>query len=158
MKKAGLLIVLTILLTWSCVSFNSKAAEIIQSGTCDNGVNWTFDVDGTMTFLGTGEIPQRGDGNYQDLLDGVIKIVIEEGITGIGENAFANCESLTEITIPGSVEKIEANAFKDSGLTKYIIKGRRASGRTSIRLVQPGSMSQLPLSLILRLKSHLPPA
>ena len=42
-------------------------------------------------------------------------IIIQEGVTSIGEYAFYNCTSLTSITIPDSVTSIGENAF--SGCT-----------------------------------------
>ena len=41
----------------------------------------------------------------------VKKIVIEDGVTSIGELAFYKCSSLTNITIPGNVESIGESAF-----------------------------------------------
>ena len=39
-------------------------------------------------------------------------VVIPEGVTSIGEEAFKDCESLTGIVIPGSVTSIGESAFK----------------------------------------------
>ena len=41
----------------------------------------------------------------------VIKLVIPDGVTNIGDYAFYNCDSLTSITIPDSVTTIGAFAF-----------------------------------------------
>ena len=41
----------------------------------------------------------------------VTSIVIEEGVTSIGDYAFENCDNLTSITIPGNVESIGESAF-----------------------------------------------
>lgn len=41
------------------------------------------------------------------------KLVLAEGVTLIGQNAFAGCESFTELTIPASVGYINAYAFMD---------------------------------------------
>ena len=40
-------------------------------------------------------------------------VVIPEGVTGIGVNAFAGCSSLSSVVIPESVTSIGASAFGD---------------------------------------------
>lgn len=39
-------------------------------------------------------------------------IVIESGVTSIGDTAFYYCENLTDVTIPGSVTVIGGFAFE----------------------------------------------
>ena len=50
------------------------------------------------------------------------EIVIENGVAGIGDRSFYDCNSLTSIIIPGSVRNIGVRAFSSCGdLTKIII-------------------------------------
>ena len=39
------------------------------------------------------------------------KVIFDKHITGIGERAFADCKSLTSVTIPDSVTTIGVEAF-----------------------------------------------
>ena len=80
----------------------------------EDNLTWTLDADGTLNISGTGTMK-----NY-DSIDNlspvynnlnVKKIVIEDGVTSIGELAFYKCSSLTNITIPGNVESIGESAF-----------------------------------------------
>ena len=58
---------------------------------------------------------------YHDLVK-IKKVVIEDGVTSIGDYAFCECESLTSITIPNSVKSIGHDAFCGcSGLTSVTI-------------------------------------
>ena len=52
----------------------------------------------------------------------VTNLVIPEGVTSIGNNAFQGCSGLTSVTIPNSVTSIEDYAFSGcSGLTSITI-------------------------------------
>lgn len=54
--------------------------------------------------------------------DGVTEVVIPDGVTSIGDWAFAYCESLSSITIPDSVTSIGKRAFHDcENLTEITI-------------------------------------
>ena len=83
----------------------------------------TLGEDGTLTVSGTGAmanynsstIPWAGYGNS------ITGIVIEEGVTNIGNYAFYACSSMTSVTIGGSVTSIGNYAFYNTGLTSVTI-------------------------------------
>ena len=66
----------------------------------------------------TWDISTYGDGSiiawhnkiYTNIIE---KVVIENGITNLGEYMFYNCSSLTNIEIPNSVTRIDLWAFSD---------------------------------------------
>ena len=47
-------------------------------------------------------------------------LIIHEGVTGIGYNAFGNCYSLTELVLPESLVNINQNAFKNCTSLKTV--------------------------------------
>ena len=54
--------------------------------------------------------------------DEIKKVVIKDGVTSIGNNAFSYCSGLTSVTIPNSVTSIGDQAFDScSGLTSLTI-------------------------------------
>ena len=80
----------------------------------EDNLTWTLDADGTLTISGTGAMK---DYNAAENLSpaymnsDVKKVVIEDGVTSIGELAFFKCSNLTNITIPDSVTCIAYAAF-----------------------------------------------
>jgi hypothetical protein len=63
-----------------------------------------------------------GDGGWFNGCTNLTSITIPNGVTIIGELAFAGCTGLTSITIPNGVTKIESGAFAGcTGLTSITI-------------------------------------
>ena len=91
----------------------------------EDNLTWKLDADGTMTISGTGAMKDYNDDDNPSPVfnnSNVKKVVIEDGVTSIGDFAFYNCTSLTSITIPDSVTSIGYYAFyKCTGLTSITI-------------------------------------
>ena len=90
-----------------------------------DGLTWTLDYDGKLTISGTGAMKDYDYNNNQSpvyMNSSVKKVVIEDGVTSIGNWAFYKCTSLTTITIPDSVTSIGDWAFyKCTSLTTITI-------------------------------------
>ena len=100
-----------------------SAADIVKSGSCGENVTYTLDSEGTLTISGTGEMEEYAydESPFFENYD-IKKVIIENGVTSIGENAFRGCETLTDITIPDSVTSIGGSAFCDcTSLTSITI-------------------------------------
>ena len=107
MKKSLLLILLSIF------SFTTIHAEI----------TWTLSDDGTLTISGT-DMPdyEYCGAPWYSKLKNIKEVVIENGVTSIGNRAFYECSGLTSVTIPNSVTSIGVGAFQEcSGLTSVTI-------------------------------------
>ena len=92
----------------------ARAAEIVDSGTCDKdfkNVTWALDADGGLVISGTGEMeyfPWRS--RYFTTIKAVI---ITNGVTGICDSAFYECNKMQILSIPNTVTRIERAAFYD---------------------------------------------
>ena len=123
MKKV---LVLLALLAAVCglLTFSAAAESAAASGICGENLTWTLDAAGTLTVSGTGAMKDynyKGAPWYQSR-DSIKAVVIENGVTAIGERAFNGCSSLTSITIPESVTTIGGRAFEDcTSLTSITI-------------------------------------
>ena len=103
------------------------ASIIVTSGTLD-ATDWTAVVknNGALLYLDLEGADYTGDDadNLKYATDGVtpavISIKLPQGVTGLGENAFDNCNKLTSITVPATVTEIESSAFiYCTGLTTF---------------------------------------
>ena len=99
-------------LTLSATDYG-EAVEVVTSGQCGDNAYWDL-TDGVLTISGTGAMANYGGPGttpwYASNAD-IQRIVIEPGITGIGDSAFALVSNMTSITIPDTVTSIGATAF-----------------------------------------------
>ncbi len=92
--------------------------QFIASGTCgvqgDNLI-WTLTPGGVLTISGKGNIDGDADENalWNSHSEAIQTVVLQRGVTGIGEYAFIRCRNMTSIVIPGSVTSIESWAFSN---------------------------------------------
>ncbi|MCD8240652.1 MAG: leucine-rich repeat protein, partial [Oscillospiraceae bacterium] len=83
------------------------------SGACGRYVVWTLD-SGVLTISGTGEMNNYYSEEtrpYYDYRNDITSVVITDGVTSIGYNAFYSCENLTSVTISDNVTSIGGRAF-----------------------------------------------
>lgn len=92
----------------------ASTADDIISGQCGENAYWTL-KSGTMTITGRGEIEKvyAYEMSLSEIMSRTEKIVIMQGITSIGKEAFCNYDNLTNIVIPNSVMTIGERAFYD---------------------------------------------
>lgn len=95
-----------------------------SSGTCGRNLTWKLE-NGILTISGTGDMDdllywyawEHDDGGFEEAApwesNDVKEVIIETGVTSIGEGMFNNCKNLTKVTIPGSVTIIKEGAFLD---------------------------------------------
>ncbi|MBE6949053.1 MAG: hypothetical protein E7456_04325 [Ruminococcaceae bacterium] len=136
---------------------------IASQGECGENLTWILDENGILTISGEGAMTDYeaevdyggcfGDGgcsgdsgcignenlapwNSDD--KEILSVVIEEGVTSIGDEAFNGCENLTEMIVPDSVTRIGADAFwrcssiKEFTVSEYVTEiGEGAFGYCS---------------------------
>ena len=89
------------------------APPVPTSGTCGENLTWKLE-DGVLTISGTGAMTDYSPIQGPQLPWAAAKIksvVVESGVTSIGDFAFAGQVGLTSITIPDSVTSIGDYAF-----------------------------------------------
>ncbi len=121
------------------VSIDGAGSDIILSGDCGDNADFTLTRGGTLHITGTGAVYSYNTSNtstrpwykYRGFIrtviidDGIteigdsafsqfynlLSVTIPDSVTSIGDSAFYNCRSLTSVTIPDSVTSIGDDAF-----------------------------------------------
>lgn len=124
-----MVLLLALCLALSLLPFGALAAE---SGTCGANVRWMLDDSGTLTISGTGamedyelrysDMPRMHSSSPWDASrDQIRSVVVESGVTKIGNRAFAYLTNLQRVTISESVREIGDFAFGGSGVTSLVL-------------------------------------
>ena len=98
---------------------------LIASGTCGENLTWELSCDSVLTISGTGAMTDfewSVGGAWCSYFETIKIVTINNGVTSIGEEAFASCSNLISVTIPNSVTRIGYQSFEFcSSLTSIII-------------------------------------
>lgn len=100
--------------------------SLVKSGSCGDNVKWSFDSSGVLTISGKGAMSNYTAEEFEeddmvyiycdapwfvDYSDRITSIVVENGVTSIGDYAFILCEKLTSVSVANSVTSIGEGAF-----------------------------------------------
>ena len=101
--------------------------NIYDSGSCGENVTWTLTADGTLTISGTGAMTDYtydSRSPWYSCRTYIKRVVMQQGVTSIGDHAFWDCSGLTSVTIPDGVTSIGGDAFSGcAALTSVTIPG-----------------------------------
>ena len=109
----------------------------LAKGKCGKKLKWTLDKKGTLKITGKGAmysykmVSGKGNTPWWKHQNKIKKVVVSKGVTTIGSYSFACCESLTGISLPGSLKTIGEGAFGATpGLKNVSLpKGVKTIGR-----------------------------
>lgn len=98
-----------------------------QSGTCGkNGDNLTWEYNvrtKTLTISGTGAMEDyeyTAHAPWKKYYDEITTVIVEDGVTTIGREAFSRLVVLENVTLPDSVTEIKFHAFQGAELLESI--------------------------------------
>ena len=94
----------------------SASAETRASGACGAEVQWTLDEEGVLTVSGRGAMTDyAADGSnnspFASYESEIKTVVIETGVTSVGDNAFYECYRTSRVTLPEGLLRIGDGAF-----------------------------------------------
>ena len=122
MKKISkvISIILAVMMVISTLPITASAATV--SGKCGANLTWTYDdATGTLTISGTGAMYDYDYNNrpWESYEDSIKTVVINDGVTSIGDYAFFDCNFLRTVTLNGEIDSIGESSF--SGCDKPYI-------------------------------------
>ena len=110
--------------TLFCLALVASAGAVFaESGTCGANLTWTLN-DGVLTISGTGDMTdwESDSPGWESYSAEIKSVVIENGVTSIGDNAFYYYSDMTSVSIGNSVTKIGEYAFLGcAGLTSLVL-------------------------------------
>jgi len=138
-KFLCLLLALTLLL--------GLAATVSATGT--EAVSWTL-ADGVLTISGTGPMADYAEGQAPWLGEEVYSLIIEDGVTSIGSNAFRGMTELLDAVIGRGVTVIDKTAFNDCPALEDVIF------RGNDHIIPSGTFSNCTKLSIFRFAGDMP--
>ena len=98
------------------VSDTAKETQsLLTHGEISETIQWNLQ-EGVLTVSGTGAMPDFSYENpspWEDQADAITSVLVEDGITYIGSNAFKYLSNLTHVAMEDSVSEIGNEAFYD---------------------------------------------
>lgn len=123
-RLMAVLLALTLLVSLSPVVYADG-----ESGTCGEGLNWSLSA-GTLTITGSGAMknyPESQMAPWYPHRQEIVRLVLPDGLTSIGDLAFYDCDNLIAVSIPASVKTIGAYAFAECSAMEMLALGNVSS-------------------------------
>ena len=99
--------------------------DIVDSGTCGENATWTLtgtDTDLTLTISGSGDMDDFSESNipWASKRAKIKTLIVEDGITSVGDYAFYSLNKLTSVLLADSVTGLGYDCFSDCVSLKSI--------------------------------------
>lgn len=110
------------LVFFACALMAGQSSWAQLSGTCGASAYYDYDPGtNTLTISGSGSMSvNTWNWPWESVSDEITSVIIEDGITSIGNDAFCDFDGLEEITIPASVQKIGMMVFESCDRLEHI--------------------------------------
>ncbi len=91
-------------------SSKAYAADVLFHTSCGYSAEFDLYDNGELRIYGSGKITST---NFSNITEHFDKLIIGEGITGIGDLVFSDCDNLKSVKLPNSMTSIGSYAFSD---------------------------------------------
>lgn len=130
---------------WNQIDVDQYSEAVLNNAkiTHKEAIDWSIS-DGVLTITGTGPMEnysQNGKQLWYDKMTEISSVVIEEGVTTIGERAFYGAKNMVSISIPSTIKKIGLGAFLNCSALKNIDYNGSLSDWRKIDINSSGNMA-----------------
>ena len=118
--KAVLVVMAALCLATAAFAEDEVAGADFNDGT----MHWSISTDGVLTITGYGDMPDYTSSTgspWFDYSDYILRIVVEDGITKIGNSSFCHLDKMVSISLPNSVTAFGYNSFYDCRSLESIV-------------------------------------
>ena len=115
------------------------------SGSCGERAMWSYN-NGTLTISGSGKITDFANIEarpWHSLASDITTVIIEPGITHIGEYCFESFTSMTSVTIPNTVTYMAYRAFYNCDTLQNISLPNLLTGIGSVCFMECGNLQSI---------------
>lgn len=86
--------------------------SIIASGKCGQSVDWVLYDNGVLSISGTGEMYNDVESLiFAHIRQDIKKVIIEDGVTSVGDYIFRGCSNIVDIEFPNSITFLGRQSF-----------------------------------------------
>ena len=103
-------------------------SNVETEGQCGDNVYWEWTEDGKLRIYGNGEMDGYYDPEFESIemrpwqSFNVTEVIVEEGVSNIGNAAFSWCNDLVKVVLPESLSSIGDSAFLNcNSLTEIVL-------------------------------------
>ena len=144
------------------IALFAEDGDVIASGECgrysSDDLTWVLTGDGTLTISGSGEMAyysmddsRRTTAPWVAYWEQITAIVLEPGVTSVGDTAFSACSNVLSVSIPSTVTHIDGWAFEECENMTDITFGHRFGD--SLRIDESSFDSAYRLARTIRVPS-----
>ena len=105
----------------SYAGYPSSSIYEIGSPTASDVKAYYNQYSGSLVITGNGAIKDSAAVTFSDIYTTITSVVIEEGITHIGSQAFQGCKNVVSYELPSTLETIDKIAFNSNTQLKSIV-------------------------------------